>query len=676
MAFRTPPRWFLVAAAVAVLGVESSPVTDRDVELLREESEDIICFTRTFSDLTCFWDEQGWNESETKYQFFYRFEYNDPQECPLTVEKLGTGSSRYICVFPSTEVQLFTMLTLKVINAATSVMRYTRELYAENVGLIDPPRNICITFTDKPRELNVTWEPPDEENKDFFKYSVRYRPTNSLETTKTKDEETDALSHVLYDLRPGTQYDIVLRTKPNGLSYDGFWGAWSPAFSMVTPYSTDGVRLECFTSDLVRITCEWEMKQASLSPTLYYQYRRDRHWIECGKSSPRLLNKNLSYSCEFLAGNDSQISVVLNVTTPTEDVYTYFKEPFWMFKSVRTPAPQILSSNVSDGQLTLNWETPLTLLEGHMTYEIRYAERGTSDWKILRVHNPVSSASLDLRFGTHYWVQIRAKPNGKLFWGFWSAWSEALPVSLPSFRGWLLLLLGAGLLVLAAGSFVLLRCICPALFSKLKRKVWPPVPNLHRVLDGFLAEIQKQHQPTPSFYEKPSEDILLPCLLEIMSEEKSMSPKYEANEDTLLIKLTNNMVWSPTPVLLDIHQPTDIGDQRHPQQDYVVLAPTSVSCSRYENEYSNGAVAHSLLLLSTPRNDTEPVQTMGDGENGHYATFTKDWPGHKMRNECRPLWVISQPAEREDWKPESINTTDIANQSYLLVAGTSDWQQG
>lgn len=33
-----------------------------------------------------------------------------------------------------------------------------------------------------------------------------------------------------------------------------------------------------------------------------------------------------------------------------------------------------------------------------------------------------------------------------------------------------------------------------SLFSNMKQKLWPPIPDLHHVLDGFLEDNSKQQQ--------------------------------------------------------------------------------------------------------------------------------------------------------------------------------------
>lgn len=49
---------------------------------------------------------------------------------------------------------------------------------------------------------------------------------------EVRNSHTCRLSYLL----PGQQYHIQVRTKPDGLSLDGFWGPWSPSVLAETPH--------------------------------------------------------------------------------------------------------------------------------------------------------------------------------------------------------------------------------------------------------------------------------------------------------------------------------------------------------------------------------------------------------------------------------------------------------
>lgn len=40
---------------------------------------------------------------------------------------------------------------------------------------------------------------------------------------------------ILTNLRPGVKYEVQVRIKLDGISYDGYWSAWSTGVFMETP---------------------------------------------------------------------------------------------------------------------------------------------------------------------------------------------------------------------------------------------------------------------------------------------------------------------------------------------------------------------------------------------------------------------------------------------------------
>ncbi|XP_069083446.1 thrombopoietin receptor [Pleurodeles waltl] len=436
----------------------------QDVDLLHDVSEKIICFSRTFTDLTCFWEEEEQGDIEM-YQFFYTYEDGETTRCPLTVEDLGTRGTRYICIFPSEDVRLFSTIDIEVVDVKTNETRYSRNMAVENLGLIDPPKNVFAVWTGRLGQARVSWEPHPDGYNEFYTYEVKYNPTNSSETPQMRRVEENAVTYDLSELQPGVVYDVCVRTKPDELSLSGFWGPWSEVVSIVTPHNADDLQLNCSTPDLVHVTCEWSdgKYQGLLSHQLYYQHR-GTVWELCLPSRTELQEETSVHKCEFPAETHSEISVTVNVTTVTKDVLAFCKEPFKIQKVVRPHAPQILSSNVSDDHLTLHWAPPLPQLEGHLIYEVRYSAMNASDWKSLIVQHGAYNATLDLRYGTRYSVQMRAKPDGEQCEGFWSTWSDVLDVTVPMYEGWILLMAAAACLPFLTMLFLLLRCTFPAMF--------------------------------------------------------------------------------------------------------------------------------------------------------------------------------------------------------------------
>ncbi|KAM4642204.1 prolactin receptor-like [Discoglossus pictus] len=104
------------------------------------------------------------------------------------------------------------------------------------MGLIDHPQDIKAMHLDHSKELRITWNPPENEFKEFFIYQVEYWP-ESIPKEHNKIVETKTCSLKLGDLQDGQKYHIRVRTKPSGVdSVDGFWGPWSDSMTVLTPF--------------------------------------------------------------------------------------------------------------------------------------------------------------------------------------------------------------------------------------------------------------------------------------------------------------------------------------------------------------------------------------------------------------------------------------------------------
>ncbi|KAG9471595.1 hypothetical protein GDO78_014126 [Eleutherodactylus coqui] len=221
--------------------------------------------------------------------------------------------------------------------------------------------------------------------------------------------------------------------------------------------------------------------------------------------------------CVFPARNDSYMSVKLNVTLVDGKQGLYYHKPFWINHVVLPPSPLLHVQKLSGNQLALNWSSPIPGLGKHLLYQIRFSMDNEKSWTTLQVPTGVHSKAISLVSYTTYTLQIRARPSQEEIQGFWSEWSSRVTTKSPSSIVWVApVVILSLLLILAAG--LCLPCILPSFYRKLKNKLWPPLPNLHRVLDTFLAEIQKQYQPDSTLYEKPPEEAAQPSCLEILCE--------------------------------------------------------------------------------------------------------------------------------------------------------------
>ncbi|KAF1553558.1 Thrombopoietin receptor, partial [Eudyptula albosignata] len=578
-----------------------------DAALLAGVPEDILCFSRSFEDLTCFWDEEEEAASSRTCHFYY---WDVPTVCTVSTWRHGAGRTWHVCVFPGQDVRLFTQLHLRVLDATTNQTKYWRELSVDAVGLIAPPVNITARWAGAAGQLCVSWQPPLTDYLNFFLYEVRCCPASSSETpcstaldpggqrpgdpsirpassTHTSMARAAAASPgagqglvqahtwaVLQDLQPGVRYHIQVRSKPDGTSMDGVWGPWSQAVAAETPHSSGDIRLCCSTPDLQHVRCEWSWDPAEPRSSHQLFYRappsgpgtREDAWQRCEEASVGVQG---THTCTFQPRAGSAISVLVNITRPhAPPTLSYFKEPFWLHQAVLTDAPQLVQATVSQGRLSLQWLPPLEALAEQLDYQVRYAVENSHDWKVLQVPRAARKEVLDLRPGARYHAQVRAQPSGPWYQGSWSAWSKPVMVDAmadagkgqgrsggcsqrshmakgrrprglemgwgapgrgaqwwqvwgglqsqhsSSNAGWIIPSITV-VPLLFTGVLLGLRCTFPSLYSNVKQKLWPPIPDLHRALGSFLHEGSK-HTQANTFYKQPPEEAVVPCLLEVL----------------------------------------------------------------------------------------------------------------------------------------------------------------
>ncbi|XP_040983655.1 thrombopoietin receptor isoform X3 [Aquila chrysaetos chrysaetos] len=562
-----------------------------DAALLAGVPEDILCFSRSFEDLTCFWDEEEEEAASGMCHFYYWYSRDAPTACAVSTWRRAAGGMRHVCVFPSQDVRLFTQLHLCVLDAITNQAKYQRKLSVDAVGLIAPPGNITARWAGAAGQLCVSWQPPLGDYLNFFLYEVQCCPASSPEMpcstmldpggqqpgdpssqpaisthAPTAGGATASLGAgqrlvqantwvVLRDLRPGVRYHIQVRSKPDGTSMDGVWGPWSQAVAAETPRSSGDIGLSCSTPDLQHVRCEWSWDPAEPHGSHQLFYRpppsrastREDAWQRCEEVSVGVQG---THACTFQPRAGSAISILVNVTQPHAlPTLSYFKEPFWLHQAgesqrhrgpcpcpclpgggrsvlcpvpcntspsptVLTDAPQLVQATVSQGQLSLQWLPPLEVLAEQLDYQVRYAVEKSHDWKVLQVPRAARKEVLDLRPGARYHAQVRAQPSGPWYQGSWSAWSKPVVVDAMASAGWIIPSVTV-VPLLFTGVLLGLRCTFPSLYSNVKQKLWPPVPDLHRTLGSFLHESSK-HGQANTFYKQPPEEAVLPCLLEVL----------------------------------------------------------------------------------------------------------------------------------------------------------------
>ncbi|KAL4657980.1 erythropoietin receptor [Arapaima gigas] len=237
------------------------PNWDKKVALLQQtESEEPRCFAEGMRDLTCFWEESdGGGGTPHRYRFTYRYESEENNECVVESQPGEGSKTRYFCKLP--KVQHFGSLEIRVYQGET--LLYNRSLFINLVFLLDPPANLMVR-TGKPGQLRLSWQPPPlKYMDDSMIYEVSYTTAgNRMEkVVQAKTEFT------LRGLHPGTEYEIQVRVKPDGLTYDGHWSAWTLPVSMTTP-PDDADPLILSLSIIISFIL------VLLSLTLFLSYRR------------------------------------------------------------------------------------------------------------------------------------------------------------------------------------------------------------------------------------------------------------------------------------------------------------------------------------------------------------------------------------------------------------------
>ncbi|KFO37756.1 Thrombopoietin receptor [Fukomys damarensis] len=179
------PSWalFVVTSCLLLAPQNLAKVTSQDVSLLASDSKPLNCFSQTFEDLTCFWDEEEAAPSGT-YQLLYAYSGEKPRACPLSSQSVPPFGTRYMCRFPGQdEVRLFSELHLWVKNVFLNQTLTEWVLSVDTVGLPAPPSIIKAASGSQPGELQILWEAPAPEISDFLRHELRYGPVDPRNAT-------------------------------------------------------------------------------------------------------------------------------------------------------------------------------------------------------------------------------------------------------------------------------------------------------------------------------------------------------------------------------------------------------------------------------------------------------------------------------------------------------------
>ncbi|XP_020489416.2 thrombopoietin receptor [Labrus bergylta] len=504
-----------------------------DVLLLKDE-QDPKCFTRTEQDFTCFFETA---DNDMTYDLLYRIEGLPRQRtCEMSVQRTDEEETvLHICSFPETDVFVYVATHLEVVERDTNTSLFNRTVSVEDHFLMHPPFNVSLHQNGEPGQLQVSWRSTVLKYcADTVMYEMKYSSKGLGEKTKMEVEEGDVLDLLV----PGEEVKVQIRVK---CAYDhdaGHWSSWSHPVWAVVPQSSDDISLMCFTSDLKYITCQWNGSRYDdqMELKLFYQMGVSKglgwtEWTEC------LAERDLIDKCCFYGDESNKVRVKL-ISTATSLSRTFYTEKFTLNKSIKTSPPSHPKAAVQEDKLCLKWEAPLPSLSAHLQYEVGYHIRGSEEWMTRLLKGPETSTYLDVPAGHQYSVKLRAKPNGSIYSGHWSDWSDVLTGDAPTDKGQLLLLCMPVFVLIA---FIILMILFYTYHRQLKQYFWPPVPNLDKVLQGFLTEINGQKWDPPMTAKHCTEETTS-SLVEIMSEnEVSVLEKLSEEESIQLLSTESDL---------------------------------------------------------------------------------------------------------------------------------------
>lgn len=203
--------------------------------LLHECSENPKCFAEGRKDLTCFWEEdEERNSTVDQYSFTYTYRINERNatqvECPLKTFHLTSGKKLYVCRLNKTK--MFVQMDIQVNREGRLI--HNRSLQIQRTFLLDPPANLTVRNAAQSGQVNVSWIPPPlKYMDDSMMYEILYSPVDSHDAQVEVARATSVM--VLRGLLPATKYRVQVRVNLDGISFSGYWSAWSDPVFIDTP---------------------------------------------------------------------------------------------------------------------------------------------------------------------------------------------------------------------------------------------------------------------------------------------------------------------------------------------------------------------------------------------------------------------------------------------------------
>ncbi|XP_037325161.2 thrombopoietin receptor [Pungitius pungitius] len=513
--------WTQVGFVAGIL-YQDGPVSHLSAEdvLLLKDEKDPKCFTRTEQDFTCFFE----NANNRTYDFFYKFSsLPEKKRCEMSVQRTDVGTLLHICSFPASDVLLYVDVHVEVVERSTNSSLYSRTLCVEDHYLLDPPFSVSLLQNGQPGQLQVSWRTNvskycEEDITSRIQYSSKGLGQQSVEDSK-----------ILDSLVPGEEVDVQVTIKCALSPNTGHWSSWSQPVRAMVPQSADDISLTCFTADLQRITCRWNGSRYGQEHVYKASYRtsdvlESTRWTECPA------DENVTEVCHFRGEEFKRTRVKLSSTTAPLS-RTFYSQQFTLSNSVKTSPPHHLKAALERDKLCLKWEAPLASLSAHLRYEASYRLRAAEAWITMSLKGPQTGTCLEVPAGSDYSFKFRAKPNGSTYSGFWSDWSDVLTGDTPADTGALLMLCVAALMLIIA---IILISVFSTHLGKLKLYFWPPVPNLEKVLQGFLTEVNGAQWNAPMMAKQISDESTSSLVVIMSEDEDSPSGKPPGGSTRLL----------------------------------------------------------------------------------------------------------------------------------------------
>ncbi|XP_039985749.1 thrombopoietin receptor isoform X2 [Xiphias gladius] len=419
----------------------------------------------------------------------------------MSVQRPEEGTFLHICSFPSKDVLLFVEIHLKVMDHNTTTSLYSRTVSVEDHFLLDPPFNVSLHQNGQAGQLLVSWRTEIPSFCGDVKHRIRY-------SSKGLGEKTEEMGHytegVLDSLAPGEETEVRVTSKC--ASGAGHWSSWSHPVRAMVPQSADDVSLMCFTSDLQNVTCQWNGSRygGKREYKLFYKIGLSEEWTEC------VADGKFTDLCRFDGFESRKVRVKLS-SAPAPLYRTFYTQEFTLNETIKTSPPGHLRGALKKDKLCLKWEAPLPSLSAYLQYEVSYQTRGGEAPMTVSLREAETGTCVVVLTGSQYSVKVRTKPNGSGYSGHWSDWSDVLTGQTPTDIGMLIML------CILVSMLITATILISMYFSKLKQYFWPPVPNLDKVLQGFLTEINRQRWD-PLLTSKQCSEETTASVVEIMSE--------------------------------------------------------------------------------------------------------------------------------------------------------------